>query len=179
MDSLLQCAPVFFAESLASANALLETNPRELKALLTRCSNSVEVPQGVGSALEYIIAGARKLKADEQTVLASLTRCTACSPALAGALARVAAGGGGRSGGVDGSSGGVPKLLGLDWAVSVPVASASAPPGTLPGAPGVTLQLRLELPDGTTTTRAVHVTVAQLALMEASLKEMALSLDRA
>ena len=99
MDTLLQCAPVFFAESLAAANSLLEVNPRELKTLLTKCSNSVEVPQGVGSALEYIIAGARKLKADEQTVLASLTRCTACSPALAGALARVAAAGGGGGGG--------------------------------------------------------------------------------
>jgi hypothetical protein len=43
----------------------------------------------------------------------------------------------------------------------------------------MTLQLRLDLPEGGTTTRAIHLTVAQLALLEAAVREAVLSLERA
>ena len=88
----------------------------------------------------------------------------------------VSVGGGGAAAG----SAGLPRLLGVDWAATVPVAGgAGAPCGVGGGGATITLQLRLDLPEGGTTTRAIHLTVAQLALLEAAVREAVLSLERA
>jgi hypothetical protein len=131
--------------------------------------------------------GLRRLKvSDAAEVSAALVRLTPASAALAGALAAAAVGSGSSgsssSSSTSGTSAGVPRLLGVDWAVTVPVASSgggSSGAGAGAGAPVVTLQLRVEQPGGGTATRAVHLSVAQLALVEASFREAALSLERA
>ena len=185
-------APLFFADGLRAANELAQAEPRALAALLARAGqgggggsggSGSALPAGAGAALEYLVVGLRRLKvSDAAEVSAALVRLTPASAALAAALAGAAVAGG-EAGGAASSSAGVPRLLGVDWAVTVPVASSAAAAaggaGAGAGAPGVTLQLRVELPQGGTATRAVHLTVAQLALVEASVREAALSLERA
>jgi len=173
MDNMILSAGLGFSESLRSANALMEESPKVFANLLRKSSTGQGVPEGAGSALEYVILCAKKVKADEKTVISSLTRHSIASPALAQTVARTA---------VSGSDlyddrGSAPRLLGLDWAITVPT-STSFSPGDLPNAPNVTLQLRLETADGTTVTRALQLNTTQLVQMEASLKEASLSLDR-
>ena len=192
-------APLFFADGLRAANELAQAEPRALAALLARAgqgggggSGGSALPAGAGAALEYLVVGLRRLKvSDAAVVSAALVRLTPASAALAAALAAAAVGSGssgsssgsGSSSSSSGTSAGVPRLLGVDWAVTVPVASSSSSggpgAGAGAGAPGVTLQLRVEQPGGATATRAVHLSVAQLALVEASFREAALSLERA
>ncbi len=193
MEALVAHAPLFFADGVRAANELAQAEPRALAALLARAGqgggsvgSGSALPAGAGAALEYLVVGLRRLKvSDAAEVSAALVRLTPASAALAGALAAAAVGSGSGSSGSGGSgtSAGVPRLLGVDWAVTVPVASSSgsggAGSGAGAGAPGVTLQLRVEQPGGATATRAVHLSVAQLALVEASFREAALSLERA
>jgi hypothetical protein len=178
MEALLRHAPVFFAEGLSAANALAE-DPRALSSLLARVSRGEHLPEGAGAALEFVIGGARRLKiSDAKQVSEALTRLTPASARLAEALAQAAVSVGG--GGAAAGSAGLPRLLGVDWAATVPVAGgAGSPSGVGGGGATITLQLRLDLPEGGTTTRAIHLTVAQLALLEAAVREAVLSLERA
>jgi hypothetical protein len=184
MDTLISSAPLYFFDGLSAASSLLESDPRGFAQLLSRVGRGGSLPAGAGTAVEYVVLGARRLKvSDPSLVVDALARHhTPASAALAQALAQAAVAGGGSEGGSQGSSAGVPRLLGVDWALTLPVATSASSSGSSSagaGAPGVTLQLRVELPQGGTATKAVHLTVAQLALMEASVREAALSLERA
>jgi hypothetical protein len=188
MEGLVAHAPLFFAEGVQAANALAEADPRALAALLARAgAHGAGLPAGAGAALEYLVVGLRRLRvSDARAVGEALQRLTPASAALAaalGAAATAAEGGGGAPAGSSSSSSssaGVERLLGVDWAVTVPVASSGGAGSGAGAPPGVTLQLRVELPHGGgTATRALLLSVAQLALVEAAFREAALGLERA
>jgi len=126
-----------------------------------------------------VLSGARKLKVDAKQLAQALARSSDASPALIAALAAALQQEGAAatpSSSSSSSAAAAPKLLGLDWSLSAPVASSAL---VQPGAPFVTLQLHMQAQSGELSTHCVQASLAQLALIETALREAALSLDRA
>jgi hypothetical protein len=180
MDAYLLSAPVGFIDSIAAANSLAETDPVALLALLHGAAPSpapsaaAAALGGARAALSYVVAGAQKHRASGEALEASLRRFGGARPALAAALVKAAAAAGASlppPPPVDAA----PVLLGVDWALCAPVAASAG----LAAAPAITVQLHVRAPGGGAETRALQVSIQQLALLEAVVREASLSLERA
>jgi hypothetical protein len=180
MDAYLLSAPVGFIDSIGAANALADADPVALLALLQGAppppasSAATAALSGARAALTYVIAGAQKHRSSGEALSASLRRFGGARPALAAALVKAAAAAGGAPPPPPPAEA-TPELLGVDWALCAPVAASAG----LAAAPAVAVQLRVRAPGGAVETRALQLTVPQLALLEAAVREAALSLERA
>jgi hypothetical protein len=180
MDAHLLGAPVGFIDSISASNSLAESDPVALLALLQgtapppAASAAAAALAGARAALAYVVAGAQKHKTFGEALDASLRRFGGARPALAAALVKAAAAAGAPA--AEGPPvGAAPALLGVDWALCAPVAASAG----LVAAPSVTVQLHVRAEGGGVETRALQLSLPQLALLEAAVREASLSLERA
>ena len=163
MDAALLSAPPSLSVGLRAASSEFA----QTRALRGSPSSS--------AAVDYVLAAARRLHADGRALAESLSRASDASPLLIKALVEEL----GRAGEAPHApySDAVPSLKSVDWTLLAPVASSSN--GGAPSTPVASLSFRLQGGAGEERLECVQVTLAQLQILEATLKEASFSLDRA
>ncbi len=142
-------------------------------------SSHVGTGASVGSALHFIYRGAVKHTVDAPALRTALARRTDLTAAAVEAVA--AAYSANTPSAVPQPQPPVrPQLTGVDWSLGAMVSSSSTSPSAPPApAPFVNFQLRVKHADGSLGVESVEMTVPQLKLFEAALRDALAAIDRA
>ncbi len=187
MEAHILAAPPGFPDAVLALNERAAQAPAAFAADVAAAAKSASA-DGDG-ALDFILTGARRTNTVGPTLSAALTRCTAASPAVAAAVAAASAASAAPPAGREPSRG-APSLVGVEWALGLPTDASSMAPGGA-GAPFVALSLTVHdspaegaeaaaAAGGASALRTIPLalTVPQLGLLEATLREALLALER-
>jgi hypothetical protein len=167
MDAALLSAPPSLSVGLRAASAAFSQ---------TGSLRAVSSPSAT-SAVDFVLAAARRSHTDARAFAESLARASDASPALIKALVdELAATTASAPHAATAAAAELASLKSMDWTLLVPVASSSN--GGAPSASVASLSFRLGEGAGERV-ESVQVTLAQLQVLEAALREASFSLDRA